>query len=366
MIFRRVSRPLAKKCVCLGMAASLVVGSVAQAGDIERAIGIGAGVLGAILRSQQSQPSQPPASAPVQQDRQDQSTIVHPRNRGTSLDPTHRPVVDPAYRPAVDFRSPSHNGFAERSERARLRCWTGRRPTRSEDASRRRSLSGQPRLNATGTLDAMQRLALDAEVQRLESDGLERAKLHQAEVLRPSRAICVSLATIQASRMAHGARGLRPRSMRSVATPASPFPTRRSRPMIGRRSIRVCTACRRQVTRMLPVDFRAPPVLANTAPSFNCAGARRASEQAICGNPRLAALDRQVAAAWEQKSSTAAGQAASLAAAKGLAGRTRRLRLRRRVPDCAYDRARHRMDRCPTRGLQRRFERCGGGSSRVR
>ena len=154
-------------------------------------------------------------------------------------------------------------------------------------------------LRATGTLDAMQRLALDTEVQRLESDGLETAELHQAEVFE-AQSYLRELGYDPGE--PDGAWG--PRSQAALDAfrrdagiavsnaPLAPY----DRSALYTRVHGVPAASYANA----PGRFGAQPVLANTAPSFNCAGARRASEQAICGNPRLAALDRQVAAAWEQ------------------------------------------------------------------
>ena len=53
-------------------------------------------------------------------------------------------------------------------------------------------------------------------------------------------------------------------------------------------------------TRSLPAVVPPPPPASNVAgsPSFNCANARSRGEMAVCGDPGLAALDRQMAAQY--------------------------------------------------------------------
>ncbi len=98
-----------------------------------------------------------------------------------------------------------------------------------------------------------------------------------------------------------------------------------------------------------PLGVPPPPVVApppvpqqaSANPSFNCANARTRGERAVCGDPGLAALDRQMAAQYRQAvASTDRGTRAELERSRG-----RFLSFRDQCPsnDCIADTYRGRM-----------------------
>jgi peptidoglycan hydrolase-like protein with peptidoglycan-binding domain len=168
---------------------------------------------------------------------------------------------------------------------------------------------------ATGSLNAMQRLAMETEVLRQASGGVETAELRRANMLEMQtylRELGYNPGTPDGAWGPRSQAALdafrRDAGLSASNTPVNPGDSA----ALYARVHGVQPVGQAAANRFQSAQGMAPSPAVQSGPSFDCARAGTPTERAICANPRLSALDRQLASAWSEAVAAAGGSAALL------------------------------------------------------